>query len=52
MEQLVLLGGLSTDDKIRFNRCCPAYKAMTIVDVITGNGIKVTKHALGLYHLS
>jgi hypothetical protein len=25
---------------------------MTIVDVITGNGIKVTKHALGLYHLS
>jgi hypothetical protein len=52
MERLVQLGGLSYDDKIRFNRCHLAYGAMTIADVITRDGTKVTRHALYLSHLS
>jgi hypothetical protein len=52
MEQLVQLGGLSYDDEIHFNHCRLAYRAMTIADIITGDGTKVTKHALDLSHLS
>ncbi len=52
MEWLVQLGGLSYDDKIHFNCCRLAYRAMTITDVINRDGTKVTRHALDLSHLS
>jgi hypothetical protein len=52
MEQLIQLGGLSYDDEICFNHCRLAYRAMTILDVITGDGTKVTRHALDLSCLS
>jgi hypothetical protein len=48
MEHLVWLGSFSDEDEIHFNHCHLAYRAMTIVDVIIGDG----KHALDLSHLS
>ncbi len=52
MEWLVQVGSLSYNDKICFNHCHLAYRAMTITDVIMGDGTKVTKHALDLSCLS
>jgi hypothetical protein len=52
MEWLITSGVLTTADEICFNHCCLAYQAMTMTDVMTGNGTKVTKQALELSRLS
>ncbi len=46
MEWLITSGVLTTADEIHFNLCRLAYRAMTMADVMTGDGTKVTKHAL------
>jgi hypothetical protein len=46
MERLILSGGLTAVQEIRFNLCCLPYRAMTLADIMMGDGSKVTKHAL------
>jgi hypothetical protein len=52
MERLILLGGLTADQEIRFNCCRLSYQAMTLADIMMGDGSKVTKHALEVSRLS
>ncbi len=52
MERLILSDGLMADQEIHFNHCHLSYQAMTIADVMMGNGSKVTKHAFEVSHLS
>jgi hypothetical protein len=52
MERLILSGGLMADQEICFNCCRLSYRAMTIADIMMGDGSKVTKHALEVSHLS
>jgi hypothetical protein len=52
MERLILSGGLTAEQEIHFNRCRLSYQAMTLADIMTGDGSKVTKHALEVSHLS
>jgi hypothetical protein len=52
MEHIVTSQGFSTDDMIRINRCRMAFRAMTVADLLTGDGTKVTKNAKDLRRLS
>jgi hypothetical protein len=52
MEHMVASQGFSKDDMIHFNHCRLAFRAMTAADILTGNGIKVTKNAIDLQRLS
>jgi hypothetical protein len=52
MERLILSGGLTAEQEIRFNRCRLSYQAMTLADIMMGDGSKVTKHALEVSPLS
>jgi hypothetical protein len=48
MEHIVTSQGFLTDDMIRINCCQMAFRAMTVTDVLTGDGTKVTKNAKDL----
>jgi hypothetical protein len=52
MERLILSGSLTADQEICFNRYRLSYQAMTLADIMTGDGSKVTKHALEVSRLS
>jgi hypothetical protein len=52
MEHIVTSQGFSMDDMIRINHCRMAFRAMTVVDVLTRDGTKVTKNAKDLRQLS
>jgi hypothetical protein len=52
MEHIVTSQGFLMDDMIRINRCPMAFRAMTVPDVLTGDGTKVTKNAKDLRRLS
>jgi hypothetical protein len=52
MEHMVASQGFSKDDMIHFNHCHLAFRAMMAADILTGDGIKVTKNAIDLQRLS
>jgi hypothetical protein len=48
MEHIVASQGFSEEDMIRINCCRLAFRAMTAADILTRDGIKVTKNAIDL----
>jgi hypothetical protein len=52
MEHMVASQGFSKDDMIHINHCRLAFRAMTAADILTGDGIKVTKNTINLRRLS
>jgi hypothetical protein len=52
MEHIVASQGFLEEDMIRINHCRLAFRAMTAADILTGDGIKVTKNAIDLRRLS
>lgn len=51
MERIVHSQGFSEDNMVRMNRCRLAFRAMTIADVLTGDGVKVTTAAQSIRRL-
>jgi hypothetical protein len=52
MEHIVASQGFSEEDMIRINHSRLAFRAMTAADILTWDGIKVTKNAIDLQRLS
>jgi hypothetical protein len=52
MEHIVASQGFLEEEMIRINHCRLAFRAMTATDILTGDGIKVTKNAIDLRRLS
>ena len=48
MEHIVWSHGFSEDDMMWINHCQLAFQAMTVADVLTGDGLKVTWDAIAL----
>jgi hypothetical protein len=52
MERIITCQGFSETNMIRINRCRLAFRAMTMADILTGDGVTVTKDARDLRRLS
>jgi hypothetical protein len=48
MEHIVQSHSLSKNDVMQINHCQLAFQAMTVVDIVTSNGLKVTRDAIAL----
>jgi hypothetical protein len=52
MEHIVQSHGFSEDDMMWINCCQLAFQAMTVADILTGDGLKVTRDVIALHQRS